>query len=331
MSAAFPTFRPRAPWFGADLQTLRNVLRGPVINPSGRNATEIVLPLDDGTGDALVGALDQPSSALGGKELVVLIHGLSGSADSAYILASASAWLERGHPVLRLNLRGAGASRQYCRLQYHAGRTDDLRNALRAVGPDALRNGLILVGYSLGGNMLLKFLAEYGRDLPILAAASVSAPIDLSAASQRFLALRNRPYHRHLLATMKLECFGGRSEISEPERSAVEAAQTIYDFDENFVAPRNGYRDAEHYYAENHARQFLDEIRVPTLVIHALDDPWIPATSYTSHEWHANPRVHPLLAPGGGHVGFHGQGARLPWHDRCIGIFVDHVKSGGDP
>jgi predicted alpha/beta-fold hydrolase len=254
MSAGFPPFRPRAPWFGADLQTLRNVLRGPAIDSARRDATEVVLPLDDGTGDALVGALEQPAPARGSKALVVLIHGLSGSADSAYMLASAAAWLERGHPVLRLNLRGAGASRAHCRLQYHAGRTGDLRNALRALGPDALRNGLVLVGYSLGGNMLLKFLAEYGRDLPIRAAASVSAPIDLSAASQRFLALRNRPYHRHLLATMKLECFGGRSEISPSESRAIEAAQTIYDFDESFVAPRNGYRDAEHYYAENHAR-----------------------------------------------------------------------------
>jgi predicted alpha/beta-fold hydrolase len=329
-----PQFRDRSPWWGPDLQTLRNVLRGPIAQISAAEQRRVLLPMADDTGDALACelAFPNPASSRSGqppRALVVLIHGLSGSAESAYMLTSASHWLARGHAVLRLSLRGAGASREHCRLQYHAGRTQDLRDVLNALEPDLSRDGLVLVGYSLGGNMLLKFLAEHGADFPIQAAMSVSAPIDLSAASQRFLARRNLPYHRHLLATMKLESFGGRSELSERERQAVHGCRTIYEFDEYFVAPRNGYRNAEHYYAENHARLFLGDIRVPTLLVQALNDPWIPAESYTTVPWDDYPALHPLLAPSGGHVGFHGAGDHLPWHDRCAAIFVDAQTRAG--
>jgi predicted alpha/beta-fold hydrolase len=74
------------------------------------------------------------------------------------------------------------------------------------------------------------------------------------------------------------------------------------------------------------ARRFLAAIRIPTLVIHARDDPWIPSEMYTSYEWSGNPKLRPLLAKGGGHVGFHGQGGGLPWHDRCLLPFFDALS-----
>ena len=324
-SARPAPFRARRPWWGPDLQTLRNTLRGPVGRIRAADERTLVLPLADGTGDALVGELATPHRSAGSRPIVVLIHGLSGSSDSAYMHTSASHWLALGHPVLRLNLRGAGPSRAHCTLQYHAGRSEDLRDALLALQqsePTLSANGVVLVGYSLGGNMLLKYLGECGPSPFVRAAASVSAPIDLSAASQRFLEPRNRFYHRHLLATMKRESFGGKSVITEAEARSVERARSIYEFDERFVAPRNGYRDAEHYYAETHARRYLPEIRVPTCIVYALDDPWIPAESYTDYRWSENLCLEPHLAPGGGHVGFHDADGRVPWHDRCIAAFV---------
>ena len=323
MSPQFPDFRARAPWWGADLQTLRNALRPAAQPDRGRRTQRLLLPLGDGSGDALSAVLTGPEADSESVPLVVLIHGLSGSEDSAYMHRSADFWHRRGHRVLRLNLRGAGASRPHCRFQYHAGRSEDLLAALRGLDPTLLRSGLILVGYSLGGNVLLKFVAEYGGDFPIHAAASVSAPIDLAAASQRFLARRNVVYQRHLLRSMKEECFGGLAEMDEAEAAAVRSARSVYEFDEFFVAPRNGFRDAAHYYAECHARRFLDEIRVPTLLVHSLDDPWIPPESYTDHGWGANPRVVPLLSRGGGHVGFHDRADRVPWYDRCIALFCE--------
>lgn len=324
----FPEFLPRLPWWGPDLQTLRNPLRVRATRMQSVGEQRLQLPLGDGSGDALVATLNVPTRPAAGSALLVLVHGLSGSEESPYMLASTRHWLDRGHRVLRINLRGAGPSRATCRLQYHAGRSEDLRDALLALDPLLLESGLLMMGYSLGGNVLLKFLAEYGRELPILAAASVSAPIDLSAASQRFLAPRNRIYHRYLLRAMKAECFGGGAEIGEEEALRVLATRSIFEFDDVFVAPRNGFRDAEHYYHECQARRFLAEIDAPTLLVHALDDPWIPAQAYTTYPWEKNPALHPLLAAGGGHVGFHDGDRGAAYHDRCFAHFVDEVLPG---
>jgi hypothetical protein len=222
---------------------------------------------------------------------------------------------------MRLNLRGAGPSRPLCRLQYHAGRTGDLRDALAALDPALRAPGLFLIGYSLGANMLLKFLAEHGAAFPILAAAAISAPLDLAATSRRMLAPRNRIYQRHLLRDIKAESLDNSAALTADEQRHVRAARSIFEFDDRFVAPRNGYAGAAEYYAQNSAARFLAAIRVPTLVIHALDDPWIPPDAYTRAAWAENPNLTPLLPDGGGHVGFHGRDSAVPWHDRCVGIF----------
>ncbi len=317
-----PEFRARPPWWGADLQTLRNVLAPPRLDFSSYPAVRLELPLTDGSGDALSALLQEPVDPR--RPLVVLIHGLSGSEESAYMGATASYLLGLGHPVLRLNLRGAGASRSLCRLQYHAGRTEDLRDALGSLEPRLVSPGLLLVGYSLGGNMLLKFLAEHASAFPVHAGVSVSAPIDLAAASRRFLAPRNRLYHRHVLRNMKRESLAPGAEASNAERRCIRAARSIYEFDATFVAPRNGYASAEDYYADNMALRFLDGIRVPTLLIQALDDPWIPAATYADYPWHGNRGLLPLLAEGGGHVGFHARDSDVAWHDRALGAFFEN-------
>ena len=235
--------------------------------------------------------------------------------------ASAAALLACGHPVLRLNLRGAGASRPLCRLQYHAGRTGDLRDALAGLAPALTDGGIFLLGYSLGGSMLLKFLAEHGAQFPIRAAAVVSAPLDLAAGAQRILEPRNRFYHWNLLRWMQAESLGSGAAVTVDEQYRIRTARTIVEFDDRFVAPRNGYADAAAYYAENSSARFLTALRVPTLVIHALDDPWIPSAAYRTVAWTDNPNLIPLLPDHGGHVGFHGRGSAVPWHDRCLAQF----------
>lgn len=325
MSADFPTFRPRLPWFGRHLQTMRNVFVPPRPDLARCRSERLVLPLDDGSGDRLAGLLQHPDGG-GAKPLAVLIHGLGGTEDSAYMLASAATLLGAGHPVLRLNLRGAGASRPLCRLQYHAGRSGDLRAALSALAAPLRDPGFFVLGFSLGGNMLLKFLAEFGQAFPLLGAATVSAPIDLAAASRRILEPRNRVYQAYLLRGMKEESLAGPAAVTAEERRRIVLARSILEFDDRFVAPRNGYADAAEYYAENSAARFLAAIRVPTLVIHALDDPWIPPDAYRCGTWAENPHLVPLLPTHGGHVGFHGRDSRVPWHDRCAVQWFAHAK-----
>ncbi len=316
-------FRPRPPWWGGDLQTLRNfvVMRNLRIGLPAVTGERLYLPMTDGSGDRLAASL---TPAPGGRPLVVLIHGLTGSEGSTYMLASARHFHALGYPVLRLNLRGAGPSRATCRGHYHPGRSEDLRDALDALDPALAAAGLILVGYSLGGNMLLKFLTEHGGGFPIRAAATVSAPIDLAATARSLMRPRNLIYHRWLVAGMKRDALAGG--LRPAERDAVEAARTVYEFDDGFVAPRHGFGGADRYYADCAALGFLDAIPVPTLVIQAQDDPWVPAAAYLDYDWRANPRLTALIPRGGGHCGFHDRGGT--WHDRAMAAFFDQVSAG---
>lgn len=322
-SLDFPAFRARAPWLGGDLQTLHNYLCGRPADLSPWPGRRLELPLGDDSGDRLAAMLHEPDAGPE-RPLAVLIHGLTGCEDSSYIRASARHLLEQGYPVLRLNLRGAGPSRPLCRFQYHAGRSEDLRDALRVLGTQVTglaARGLVLVGYSLGANMLLKFLAEHAGGLPLRAAASVSAPIDLKATQERMMAPRNALYHRYLLDRMKAESLDAAAGLGESQRRAIEGTRSIYQFDDVVVAPRGGFDGAEDYYRRSSARRFLADVGVPTLMIHAMDDPWIPGRLYRQVDWAVNRKLLPLLAASGGHVGFHGRGSPAPWHDRCIARF----------
>ena len=326
-SLSFPEFKPRAPWWGPDLQTLRNVLIPGTQTAPEHRPKRVEFGLSDPSGDRLIAALEQPEAGTAGpnKPLVVLIHGLGGSQDSSYVVCSARHWLLAGHPVLRLNQRGAGPSGPLCQFSYHAGRTEDLRDALVALSAEQsglLRGGLALVGYSLGGNMLLKFLGEFGSQFPIRWAATVSAPIDLATASLRFRALRNRGYQRYILASLKRESLRDEAQLTASEIRAVTRAQSVFEFDDHFVAARNGYADAAEYYARNSAKGFLERISCPTLLIHADDDPWIPSSTYRNYDWSVNSNLTPILPGSGGHVGFHDRASRVPWHDRCIAQFA---------
>jgi hypothetical protein len=318
-----PAWRPRAPWWGADLQTLRNFLVNPLVDLSAWPVERLLLPMRDGSGDRLSAAMHQPRRTT--RPLVLLIHGLGGSENSIYMQASAAYHLARGHPVVRLSLRGAGPSRATCRWQYHAGRTQDIADAIAALPDKLTRDGILAVGYSLGGNVLLKLLGENrvngGVHPPILAAASVSAPIELRRAAYRFLDRRNFLYQRWMLARLQREATAPGAAISEQERAAVMRARTVIEFDEYFMAPRNGFNGAEDYYARCSAYPLLDAIRAPTLLIHAADDPWIPSISYRARDWRANPALTLSMTGGGGHVGFHGAGDMATWHDRRIGAF----------
>jgi predicted alpha/beta-fold hydrolase len=302
-------FRPRFPWYGPDLQTLRNFF----VRPRLELPRSETLSFSMGDGDELVGALNRvPGGA--SRPLVVLIHGLTGCSDSFYMRGSAAAHLASGSNVLRLNLRGAGSSKT--KGMYHAGRSEDLRRVFDAL--DAPR-GIHAVAYSLGANMLLKYLSEGAGQ--VTRAASVSAPIDLLETSKRIHAPRNRVYHDYLLRRMVADARAPHADLGPVTRATVEAVRTIWDFDDKVVAPRNGFAGVEDYYARCSAGPRLKGIAVPTLLVHALDDPWIPGALYTDYDWAANPNLTPLLPRGGGHVGFHGAGSRVAWHDRAIVAF----------
>lgn len=308
-----PPFRPLWPWIGGDLQTLRNRLRPPPVSLAAYPAERLAIETGDGTGDRLEGLLQRPKTAEN-RPLVVLVHGLTGSRDSLYIQVSSMHLLAAGFPVLRVDLRGAGAPETPPKTFYHGGKTGDLTAIHRAMATVFPAKKTVFVGFSLGGNVVLKHFSEQNADDRLLAAVSISAPIDLKAAQLRLSAPRNRIYHRHLLADMKRERGGG----------AAAGIATILDFDNRIVAPANGFRDAEDYYRQSSAAPRLGAIRHPALLIHAADDPWIPIDSYRRIDLR-NPALTLLLTPSGGHVGFHARGLDMPWHDLAMLRFLSSL------
>jgi predicted alpha/beta-fold hydrolase len=306
-----PPFLERPPWFGGDLQTLRNAIVGaPPDLPGGERLLLKVVG-----GDLLAARLDRPAGAMK-RPLIVLIHGCAGSEASGSVVASMRHLVGQGWPVLRLNLRGSGPSRPTAGGHYHAGRTDDLADALRGLPAHLTRNGIVLLGQSLGGNLVLKFMGEGGHGLPVLAAVAVSAPIDLSTTCATMLRRRNYIYQRFMLESMQREALTPGAALSTAERAAIAAARNVYEFDDRFIAPLFGYRDAEDYYESNAAKHFLAGIEKPALILHALDDPWIPGACYSAVDWPRLPMIEAVLTAGGGHIGFHSRGSHVPWHDR---------------
>ena len=342
VNASFPT--PLG-WRTAHLQTLRSRLVPATAAGDALAATRrVAVPMDDGTGDALTVAVHTPGPAppsAPAPALVVLVHGLGGSADSAYVKAAAAALLRAGIAAARLDLRGAGRDGHRSRQMYHAGRTADVRAVLRSLAatPEALRRGdgpsLGLMGFSLGGNVTLKLLGEPLDGLPLVAGVTVSAPLDLSAGAEYLHHVAFGLYERAMLRGLRADVARFGADLPPHDAAAIAAARRIEQFDDAFTAKQNGWRDAAEYYAVNSAAQYLPRITVPTLVIHALDDPVVPAGPYRAVDWEALERAGPVrraVTAHGGHVGFHQHGRRPPWYaERAARFFTWDLAAACPP
>jgi uncharacterized protein len=320
-------FRDRAPWWGGDLQTLRNHLIARHEPLPGRSS-RLEFQTSDGSGDRLTGGLEAPLAPAASAPLILLIHGLTGCEDSTYMRESARFHLLRGRTVLRLNLRGAGPSKHVAKGYYHAGCASDIEDVLDGLDGERTRNGVFPVGFSLGGNILLNLLGRPVRRHPILGAAVVSAPIEPLEACRRLMAPRNALYHRWLLRRMKMDVLGSAA-MTARERQDIEAARSVYEFDDRWVAPRNGFNDAKDYYQRTAGARRVPSVSVPTLILHARNDPWIPVQPYLDLVRTTAPPVEVVVARSGGHVGFHERGHDDTWHDRMIDRFLRKRTSAG--
>ena len=326
-SLDLPPFRPRFPWWGPDLQTLALLWQPAMSDLSPNSSERVCFPMADRSGDILLGSLDKPQWPDDARPLVILIHGVTGCEDSVYILSAARHLLYRGYTVLRLNVRGAGPSRRYCGEHHHVGRTADFRRVLQQIPDDLKQNGIVAIGYSLGGTMLLKYLGEEGNFSPLRAAASICAPIDLLQTGHHMLRPRNWLYHSYILNAQKTETLAEGARLSDEEREIVRSARSVFDYDDRFISPRYGFRGAEDYYSICAPKQFMPEIRVSTMVLAACDDPWIPIEHYRDFKWSDNPWLLPVMPETGGHVGFHGDAGGQPWCNLAIEKFLERVTS----
>lgn len=246
---------------------------------------------------------------------MILVHGLEGSSESGYMRGMSHAALGAGFVTHRMNLRGCGGTESFCNTLYHSGLTADLRvivEDLQAQG----RGPVWLVGFSLGGNVVLKLageLAEAARG-SIAGVCSVSAPIDLAASAGRIHEPDNWIYERRFLRHMRTRLMAtGRYQAAD-----LEGIRSIIEMDDRVTAPSFGFRDAAHYYATQSSGRFLDRIRVPVLLIHAEDDTFIPFVMYRHAAFDTNPSLHLLATRRGGHLGFIARRGPRFWLDSTV-------------
>ena len=245
---------------------------------------------------------------------VVFLHGLEGSGEAGYIQSMAWEVLNAGFIAHRFNMRTCGGTAHLSKTLYHGGLTSDLRTFLELL--EGERSGLpvFLIGFSLGGNLVLKLAGELGETELIQGVCAVSTPIDLAAGVQRVGKRDNRLYERRFLKHMRERLFA----TGRYTRAELEAARTIYEIDNKITAPSFGFEGADHYYATQSSQAFLDRIRVPTLLIQAKDDTFIPFEMFDHPAIGSNPFLRLIATEHGGHLGFLSRrGARF-WLDEVV-------------
>jgi predicted alpha/beta-fold hydrolase len=271
----------------------------------------------------------------GDRSAVILVHGVGGSSESHYVRRAAVAFQRAGFHVVRLNLRGAGDSMPDAPALYHAGLTEDPEAALAAVAARKGVRDVALLGFSLGGNVSLKLAAKWGARVPsyVRGVASISAPLDLVETSRALETLRTLPYRGYVLR--KLLSQGEEFAQLHPARAKYDASRlrrlrTIRAYDEEVVAPMHGFCDAHDYYVNASCGPGLADIRVRTLVVHAEDDPMIPALSVRRWLRDASPAVRVAWTERGGHVGWFAGVHEQAWtHTWAIERALSFLQAAG--
>ena len=246
---------------------------------------------------------------------VVLVHGLEGSGTAGYMRSLAGAALRAGFAAHRFHLRTCGGTEGLCQTLYHAGLTSDLLAVLRELRSesDAPR---FLVGFSLGGNVVLKLAGELGESARgmIQGVCAVSAPLDLAMCSRALARRENRLYERRFVRGMRARLAAtGRYRPAE-----FDGLGSVMEIDDRITAPSFGFGNAANYYRTQSALRFLDGIRVPALLIHSRDDTLAPFASCEAEAVRRNPRIRLIATEHGGHLGFLGRKPHRFWLDESI-------------
>jgi uncharacterized protein len=265
----------------------------------------------------------------GSHRLAILSHGLEGSSQDTRVRGMALSLYRAGWDILAWNYRGCSGEMNRLPRLYHSGETTDLA---RVIQHAAERFPILaLIGLSLGGNLVLKYLGESKPHAAVVAAAAVSSPIDLAASVRALDGRRgNRIYLRRLIAS--LVCKVENKARSFPEQLDASRTRGIHgfqDFDSRFTAPVHGFSDAHDYWTKCSSRQFLPAITVPTLILSARDDPFLTEESFPFEEAAASTSLLFEAPENGGHLGFldSPNGAQT-WGERRVVEFLKRAAAG---
>lgn len=249
----------------------------------------------------------------GDKPLVILLHGLTGSSQSVYIKGLQSVLLKHDFRSVTLNFRGCSGEANYSARCYHSGDTQDISFLYQTLQKREPETAIAAIGFSLGGNVLLKWLGEQGNHLSLFAAVAVSVPLVLSTCATKLDYGFSKLYRANLLRELKeyihnkqqhLQSRGQQSEAEKIRQLGdLSKIKSFWEYDERVVAKLHGFKSAQDYYQRSSSRQFLKNITVPTLIIQALDDPFMTAEVIPPRE-ELSEHVQLEVTAAGGHVGF---------------------------
>ncbi len=261
------------------------------------------------------------------RPIVLVLHGLEGSARRRYMLLTYAALLRHGLAPIGLNFRGCSGVPNRVPRAYHSGDTEDLGRVTKWLSTRFPGRPLGLVGFSLGGNVILKYLGERApKDTGVQAAAAISVPFDLAAGSSELE--KGGPYwvyRRYFLRSLQKKAVA-KSELvgSRVDLARALAARTLREFDDALTAPLHGFESADEYYRLSSSGQYVPQVRTPTLVVHAMDDPFLPEQWVPVGDLETNPWITPILTRHGGHVGFVSErsGAQRFWAEEQAAGFL---------
>ena len=252
---------------------------------------------------------------------IILTHGLEGSGESGYMRSLSQAGLEAGFAVHRFHMRTCGGTAHLCPTLYHAGLTSDLLTVVKQFKEQG-RTPVYLAGFSLGGNVTLKLAGELGESARSLidGVCALSTPIDLLACVRRMGRIDNRYYERRFLRRMCERLIS----TGRYTRADLRGMHSLFTIDDKVTAPSFGFHGAEHYYATQSSNQFLGRIRVPTLLIQAQDDTFVPFEIFRHPAFESNPHLTLVTPKTGGHLGFISRDKPRFWVDEAILGWIQH-------
>ena len=274
----------------------------------------------------------QPEAVRAGRLTLVLVHGLEGSSDSRYIRAIAVRAWNAGCNVVRMNMRNCGNSDALSPTLYHSALSGDVGAVVMHFTARYGLTRVALAGYSMGGNLVLKLAGEWGARPPLAAVAAVCPAIDLAAGSDALHEPANRIYEWHFLRRL-MQRFGRKTALFPDiyTRTIAGPIRSLRDFDDRIVAPYCGFRDADDYYYRASSARVIDRIAVPTLILRALDDPFIRLTPQTRSKVLANPHILYVETPHGGHCAYlcPQLGDDMHWAEAAVVRYV--MEQGNKP
>jgi hypothetical protein len=257
------------------------------------------------------------------RKLAIVTHGLEGGTNGSYIRGMVSAVNDAGWDALAWNFRGCGSELNRLVRFYHSGDTGDLSQVIHHA---ALQyDEIVLIGFSLGGNVTLKYLGESPAHAKIVATAAISVPIDLTSSARALdQRLGNRLYLRRFITSLVAKVEAKARHY--PEELNIEGARSIRtfrEFDDRYTAPIHGFRDAAEYWECSSARRYLGGITVPTLLLSARNDPFLTPECFPFAEAEASRQLYLEAPESGGHVGFLDLANGLqPWSERRVVAFL---------